>query len=121
MKSFQNLLKLSKMSVEYNEEAKLKFHNLSTKVLKDLAEKLNLDSSTYDIRSNKGGYAVSGEITLHSEHLYLQISQFIGNTQVLYRSCNGRKDFAGGKNNFSPLDALMDEKMLSVLKRISCP
>ena len=53
--------------VAYNEPAKRKFHSQGRAKLQALAKALALPSNTYDIRHNKGGIAVSGEITLHHD------------------------------------------------------
>lgn len=105
--------------LSYNEPAKNLFHTRGLKLLKQIAIDLGYTPATYDVRSNKGGIAVSGEITLHTDNLYMQISQFGGLPPILYRSCKGRKDFCGGGNNFMQLNALHDygsflEKLLSV-------
>jgi len=60
---------------------------------------------------------VSGEITLHSEYLYVEISQSILATPsyaplVLYRSCAGRADYSGGHNHFC---GVMELKTPSIL------
>jgi hypothetical protein len=43
------------------------------RLLKIVAKENNCPPETYDLRSNKGGIAVSGEITLHHEKFYIQI------------------------------------------------
>ena len=52
--------------------------------------------------------AVSGEITLHADRLYVQASQSAmgHDTGILFRTCRGRKDYHGGANNFASLDLL---------------
>jgi hypothetical protein len=52
--------------------------------------------------------AVSGEITLHADRLYVQASQPAtgSDTGILFRSCEGRRDYIGGRNNFASLDLL---------------
>ncbi len=87
---------------------KVKFHKESKKLLKAIADILNI--TDYDLRSNMAGPAVSGEITLHSDNLYLQLScnGFNGETSILYRSCNGKKDYTGGQNNFITVARLKD-------------
>jgi hypothetical protein len=47
----------------------------SENALKALADALRLSSGEFDLRSNKGGIAVSGEVTLHGDDLYVQVSQ----------------------------------------------
>lgn len=82
---------------------KLNFHRLGKQVLRAVAKEMGLQSGTYEIRSNLGGWAVSGEVTLHGEHIYIQLSQTVG---VLYRSCRGRMDFTGGDNNWMEWEKL---------------
>jgi hypothetical protein len=73
-----------------------------------VATALGLKADTYYLRSNQAGIAVSGEITLHGDHLYVQVSQSaMGyHSGVLFRTCKGRKDYVGGPNNFASLDLL---------------
>lgn len=108
MKEMTALTNSMKAALSYNEEAKSRFHRAGKKALKKIAEALDLSPDQYDIRSNKGGIAVSGEITLHTDSLYIQISESsMGRgTEILYRSCKGRKDYCGGSNNFLGVDYL---------------
>ena len=57
---------------------------------------------------NLGGIAVSGEVTLHHDRLYVQICQPATrcDSGILIRTCRGRKDYTGGRNNFAPLRCL---------------
>ena len=95
-------------SVAYHAEAKRLFHSRARSQLRRLATALGLEPGSYDLRSNQAGIAVSGEITLHSDHLYVQVSQSaMGyHSGILFRTCKGRKDFVGGTNNFASLDLL---------------
>lgn len=91
---------------------KARFHNTAKRILRKVAsESLELEKGDYDLSSNVGGVAVSGEITLHSDSLYIQVSESIFGTtkaSVLVRRCNGRKDFTGEVNNFCPAVFLED-------------
>jgi hypothetical protein len=88
--------------------AKRLFHSRARTQLRRLATALGLRPGSYDLRSNPAGIAVSGEITLHTDRLYVQASQSaMGNgSGILFRTCKGRKDYVGGPNNFAPLDLL---------------
>ncbi len=80
------------------------FHREGRKFLRQVATDLGLGPDSYDLRSNPGGIAVSGEVTLHAEGIYIQLSQSVGGPggiSVLYRSCRGRKDYSGGQNNIT--------------------
>lgn len=52
--------------------------------------------------------AVSGEIVLHHEKLYVQVCQPAtgADSGILIRSCNGRGDYTGGPNGLVPLTYL---------------
>ena len=92
----------------YNEPQKHLFHREARKRLQALAEALCLPRHSYDLRSNKAGVAVSGEITLHGETLYVQICQPAtgADSGILIRTCKGQKDYTGGPNNYVPLSYL---------------
>lgn len=93
-------------------ESKEGFHRAARSQLRKLADELGLEKGSYEIRSNRGGNAVSGEIVLHHDHVYVQVSQPVSGPRdgyrsgVLIRTCKGRKDYAGGDNDFAPLAAL---------------
>ena len=67
------------------------------------------------MRSNAGGVAVSGEITLHHDTVYIQVSQSSMGPEngVLIRTCEGRRDYTGGRNHFAPLRLLDDTPALA--------
>lgn len=97
-------------SVEYDQTKKDAFHNAAKKRLKALAQYCGWPTTSYDLRSNKGGLAVSGEITLHHDHLYVAVSQgrIGGDTGILIRTCKGRRDYVGGPNTFATIQLLDD-------------
>ena len=99
---------------------KLKYHSLGRRVLRAIAKEMGLQSGTYDVRSNLGGAAVAGEVTLHGEHIYIQLCEPINGLEVLYRSCQGRKDYRGGGNNWMRYDDLLDlPQACEAFKRIA--
>ncbi len=108
--------------VAYDEHAKRLFHSRARSQLRRLAAALALQPGSYDLRSNKGGIAVSGEITLHSERLYVQAAQSVmGNDSgILFRTCKGRRDYVGGPNNFASLDLLNKPEDLADRIRERC-
>ena len=95
-------------SASYDSAAKRAFHSRARRQLKYLADALGLAPGAYDLRSNQGGIAVSGEVTLHADRLYVQACQPATghDTGILFRTCEGRKDYHGGPNNFAALDLL---------------
>lgn len=93
-------------SLTYDQPAKGQYHRAATKVLRALAEKLGLPEGSFDIRTNMGGIAVVGETTLHGENIYIQLSQT--EFGFMYRSCKGRRDYAGGTNCWMRFETLAD-------------
>jgi hypothetical protein len=53
-------------SVAYDDEAKRRFRRQARRRLLELATALGLEPGAYDVRSNAGGIAVSGEATIHA-------------------------------------------------------
>jgi hypothetical protein len=108
--------------VAYDADAKRLFHRRAHRQLIELAAALGLGPGDYDLRSNQGGIAVSGEATLHTDHLYVQASQPAtrADTGILFRSCEGRRDYTGGRNNFASLDLLHRPDELAALIRRHC-
>jgi hypothetical protein len=107
-------------SVSYDDARKREFHRLARRQLGLLAKALDLAPGSYDLRSNMAGIAVSGEITLHAEHIYIQVSQPFGgfDSGILIRTCKGRKDYVGGPNNFTSLDLLHDPVKLARMVKL---
>ncbi|MGN7931786.1 hypothetical protein [Sphingopyxis sp. 22461] len=103
------LVALAHKGVAYDDLAKQQFHADGRKALKRLAAALGLAEGSYDLRSNKGGVAVSGEITLHGDEVYVQLG--IGcmgrGREVLFRHVVGRKDYCGDRNHWADIAELM--------------
>jgi hypothetical protein len=108
--------------VAYDDGAKEAFHRKARRQLKLVAKALGLNPANYDLRSNRAGPAVSGEITLHADHLYVQVCQPATGWDpgVLLRTCKGRKDYVGGPNNFASLDLLNRPEDLARRIREAC-
>lgn len=84
-------------------------HKEGKTFLRRLAKTLGLPVGSYNIRCNRGGIAVSGEVTLHGDRLYVQLAEMaIGSDglELLYRPCRGKKDYTGGPNQFVSLRTL---------------
>jgi hypothetical protein len=94
----------------YQPEQKRRFHATARARLRKLAAALDFAPVSFDLRNNQGGIAVSGEITLHHERVYIQVCQPATgfDSGILIRSCKGRKDYTGGRNHFAPLSLLDD-------------
>lgn len=103
----------------YAPDIKRRFHSTARARLRQLANELRLPICSYDLRSNQGGIAVSGEITLHHEAVYIQVGQSAsgGGMGILIRTCQGRRDYTGGPNNFVPLAVLDDIPALATRVR----
>ncbi len=96
-----SFIKIARNTVSHDFKAKSQFHRLGKAMLEKLAKALGLAKGEYDIRSNMGGDAVSGEVTLHSDTLYVQFSQScVLPERFMWRTCKGRKDYTGGRNQW---------------------
>jgi hypothetical protein len=106
-------------SCSYEPDLKRRFHSAARTRLRHLAAELGFPPTSFDLRSNKAGIAVSGEITLHHEHVYIQVFQPAGSADsgILIRTCEGRRDYTGGRNHFAPLSMLDDIAALAQLVR----
>lgn len=105
-------------SCSYNEENKQRFHASARVVLKHLAEKhLGLPKSDYDLRGNLAGIAVSGEVTLHTDRIYLQLGESCLGPKFMWRTCAGRKDYHGGANQWLPYDSLSNLNLVGEILR----
>ena len=108
--------------VAYHKWPKRDFHLASRRQLRRLAGALGLPPGSFDIRNNAGGIAVSGEIILHGDHVYVHVSQPATghDSGVMFRTCEGRKDYTGGPNNFASLDLLNQPDDLAHRIRGAC-
>lgn len=108
--------------VAYQKWPKREFHLAARRQLQLLAEALGLAPGSYDIRNNAGGIAVSGEIILHPARIYIHVSQPATghDTGVMFRTCEGPKDYVGGPNNFASLDLLNQPRHLAQRIREVC-
>jgi len=114
-----NLQQIMLQPIGYDADRKAVFHREACRLMHGLATALALPDDSFDIRSNKGGIAVSGEITLHGEHVYLQISQSCMGRgyEVLFRRCNGCKDYSGEQNHFASATEFSDPQCLAEIMR----
>jgi hypothetical protein len=92
----------------YDGEQKKAFQRQARTALRALARELRFPDVAYDLRSNRGGVAVSGEITLHHERVYIQVCQPAtgADSGILIRTREGRRDYDGGRNHLAPLSLL---------------
>jgi hypothetical protein len=99
----------------YDAEVKQRFHTAARARLRQLANTLGFRPNSFDLRSNRGGIAVSGEITLHHDDVYIQVCQPATRVDsgILIRTCQGRRDYTGGRNHFAPLRLLDDTLTLA--------
>ncbi|MGI9376023.1 MAG: hypothetical protein ACR2PC_08020 [Tsuneonella suprasediminis] len=103
------LVTLAQRGVSYDSDAKAAFHAEARKAMKRLAKALGLERNEIQVRSNMAGIACSGEIILHSAHVYIQLD--LGcmgpGHEVMFRSCEGLKDYVGGRNHFASVEELV--------------
>jgi len=91
----------------YNSFAKAEFEHRSMRLLKQVRTLLGLTPKTCRVHYNAGGMAVSGESTLHSDRVYIQVSGFT-DLGILVRAVTGRSDYSGKANHYFSFDRLID-------------
>ncbi len=90
------------------EQRKREHLRLGRAVARELAKQLGLAAGSYDVRTQAAGIAVPGDITLHGEWVYVSLGQCSMHGAFMFRSCKGRKEYAGGPNRWIGYDALLD-------------
>lgn len=111
---------LALRGVAYDEPAKRLFHSEGRLALRRLADALGLEDGSFDIRSNKAGPAVSGEITLHGEALWIQLSlgPFGPDRAVCFRKVRDRQDHIGERNYWASVRELVEpERFAARIRR----
>lgn len=106
---------LAYRGVAYDEPAKKLFHSEGRSALRRLAEALGLADGSFDIRSNRGAPAISGEITLHGDDIWVQLSVglFGPGREVCFRKVRGRSDHVGDRNMWASVRELMTPERLA--------
>ena len=103
LKRHPALVALAYKGVAYDAPAKKLFHSDGRKAMKRLAEALGLARDSYDVRSNHGGIAVSGDVMLQGAELHVRLS--LGcmgpGQEVLFRRVAGRHDHIGDRNHWA--------------------
>jgi hypothetical protein len=117
LRSKPALVALARRGIGYDPEAKRAFHREARSALRIAARHLGLDHDQFDLRSNMAGPAVSGEIILHAEEIYIQISipGFTYGREVMFRRCKGRRDYRGEHNNFCDIAVLVEPVRFTAL------
>lgn len=87
---------------------KTTFHRAAQEYLQQVASDMLLPEGSFDIRVNKGGFAVLGEVILHSDTLYVCLGGSVPLKTFYFRKVKGRKDYCGGNNNHLPYTALRE-------------
>lgn len=109
------LVVLARRGVAYDADAKRAFHTEARKALRLLADALGLSADGFDLRICAGGPAVAGEVILHADRLYVQVSVgSFGGHDVLFRRCRDRSDFCGERNHWACIEELLDPAKLAV-------
>lgn len=119
LKRHPALIALAYKGVSYDAPSKALFHSDGRKAMARLADALGLARGTYDIRSNQGGIAVSGEITLHGEEVYVQLGLgCLGpGHEVMFRRVAGRTDNCGERNHWASVQELVHPDIFAVRLR----
>lgn len=111
------LVKAMAGHIGYDAEAKIEFEAAARQALRRVYHVLKLrpeggNSIRPTIRFNAGGIAVSGEVTLHSDGLYVQVAESYSGkgNEVMFRFVKSRTDYSGGPNHWASAAELEDAK-----------
>jgi hypothetical protein len=119
---------------DYGAKAKKRFLNEGRSILRILAQELGL--SKYEVKINKAGIAVSGDVTLigvwddgdNSRGIYISLSEpamYVGHPFIfgreydpdecvfMYKSVQHMKDWSGGRNQWTGFNDFKDLTALS--------
>lgn len=88
----RKLVELAMVSGDFHHVEKTRWLREGKALLRRLAADLGLSPGTFDVRDNPAGPAVSGEVILHGERIYVHLGGTIGYA----RACKGRKDYGTG-------------------------
>lgn len=91
------------------------FARIGKQYMRELAAALGLKKGEFDVRFNAGGVAAGGDLTLHTDTLYVSISPRPGaeDGRFMWRRCLGRTDFSGQSNRWLPISDLADVAALA--------
>lgn len=105
-------------NASYDFERKKEYQRLGRKILGYIAHQMGLKDGEFEIRWNPGGIAVSGDHTLHTDKVYLALHDNLGSGWFYYRSCNGRRDYSGGRNQIVRWESIKNglEPLISALR-----
>lgn len=97
---YDRILQARRSWESFNEDSKSTLHSSIRDFLRSIARSkcFGEEAIDFDLRSNRAGPGVMGEVTLHTPNLYIQF----GETFILMRTCSSRKDYTGGGNNIVP-------------------
>lgn len=115
-KRVQALIRLAKADLYDNAELKRQFYLDCRLILTWLASELGLEKGQYEIRYCKGGVAVSGDIILHSDDIYVSLSQsgLPSGMDFMWRTVKSRNDYRGNANQWSAWAELLDLPALAL-------
>ena len=83
------------------------------RALARLADVLGLRSADYDLHVSAGAPSDLGEVTLHADRLYVQVTiGGFGPGEILFRSVRGRRDYTGGRNRWARIEELHEPERL---------
>lgn len=100
---------LARRGVSYDEGAKRVFHAEGRAAMRRLAEALQLADGSFEVRSNRAGPAVSGEVTLHADEVWVRLSLDVwgAGREIAFRQVRGRDDHCGDRNRWASVDELL--------------
>jgi len=80
------------------------------RIARKLAKALGLEKGEFSVRTNPAGPAVSGDVTLHADWVYVSLSQSCAGLgdMFMWRYCDSQRDFTGHANQWERWTSLLD-------------
>lgn len=106
---------LCERGVAYDAPAKRAFHAEGRRALLRLGDALGLAPGSYAVRSNQAGPGASGDITLHADQIWVQLSVSLTGPdhEICFRRVRGRDDHIGERNHWASVRDLLDPTRLA--------
>jgi hypothetical protein len=128
MSAAKKLALIIKKPLGYNERLKNEFKRLAMKVMKELVKEIGLEPGSYTVKWNAGGIAVSGEVWLFHDNVFIEFSQSAIGPMFYYRKPRDRNnsvnpDMVVGRNQWMEFADLenMKEAAETIRRNVCLP
>ena len=104
---------------ERESEIKARWLRIGGEILAELAGMVGYAPGEFDIRVNPGGPAVSGNVYMQTDRIFVALGQTVLGTDMgfMWRTCRNREDSEGLDNRWMPWETLaIPEKVAAAMR-----